>query len=370
MALAHHSVAPKLEWNPDEDDGSIPVPSKFTEPQMLPGRHPSVEKALDGMQGDLEQLKEKKLAAKQTRGELAGKVTETVQHMNDALALKRSIMQKEAKLRIEGNKLKKLEREGQRMDGTHTSLVNSLHRVLEPKLKTAEQRLAKKELILAKEEKAAKGWSDKREELHAHALELLAEKKTAQQSLLQAERDVEEVKKREEAARSAYDAERRKVAQEVQSFRYAETRFKAELAHKESAKESATAAKESVNKLNKVLEMESVKVEESVEVSKGRIHHRIEEIQSKREKTEHELQDLKQKYHDWQENQRQRSVDVVKKGEETAEAAEAYADQQKQVLDNAAQKVVNEAGAQNDWAWDKSDNSEAGFTESNPSFSD
>lgn len=385
LALAHHFAEPRMDWNPDgaEDHTALRKPSENAE---LPGRHPSVEKALGGMGQDLQDLHNKKMTAKQTRGELEGKVTEAVHHMNDAMSIKHAITKKEAELRIEGNKLATLEHDAEHMDETHSSLVASLHRVLEPKVKIAQERLAKREMVLAREQQKAKGWHEKTNELHEHALELLNEKKMAHQSLLQAENEVEEAKKREELARGKYESQRRKVAEEVQSFRYAETRFKAEAAHEQSAKENAVAAEQSVSKLNKVLEVESVKVEESVEVSKSRIHHRMEDIQARREKTKHQLEELKERYHQWQENERARAAEVVQKASDTAVASEAYADEQKQVLDAAQKKVVNDAEtssaavatlksdaqAKSDWAWESGSDfgNDAGFTDSNPSLSD
>jgi len=372
MALTHHSAAPRLNWSPD-DDGSVPLPEKAqfeTTPMALPGRHPSVEKALDGMSNDLQDLKVKQVAAKETRGELEGKVSEVVHHMNDAMSIKHAMQKKEAQLRVENSKLQNLEREATRVDETRSSLVNSLHRVLEPKLQFARERLEKKETFLAREEQAAKGWQEKKDQLHEHALELLKEKKVAHQSLLEAEHEVAEAKKKEEMAARHETEMRHLTGQEVQSFRYAETRAKAELAHMKAAEESTFAAKESVKKLNNVLEVESEKVEESMEVNKMRIHQRMEAIEASREKAKMELEGLEHRYREWQETQKQRAQDVVRKSQDTAVAAEAYADRQKQVLDTAQKKVVQDAEAKSDWAWESGFSNNEGFVDSNPSLSD
>jgi len=215
-------------------------------------------------------------------------------------------------------------------------------------------------------------WKEKQDQIHAHALELLEDKKVTHQGVLQAEQAVVEAKKGEEIARIKYNEARQRTSQEIQSYRYAETRVKAEMTHEKAAEEATVAAKESVKKLGNVLQVESEKVEESMEVSKNQIRHRMEKVEVAREKSEQEVVGLKQRYRDWQESQRVRAAEVVRKAEDTSMAAEAYADNQKQVLDTASNKVVHDAEAKSDWAgetWESGFSNDAGFTET-PSFSD
>lgn len=374
MALTHHysfsMPGPKLDWNPDSD-GS-PVHAKPASSAMLPGRYKSVEKALGSMGGDLEELKENQLVAKKTRGELEGKVSEVTRHMNDAMSIKHAIGVKEAEIRRERSKLMGLEREAKHVEETHASLVESLHRVLEPKIMNAQHRLERKEMILEKEHQAVKGWKEKQDQIHAHALQLLEDKKVAKQGFEQAEHEIAEAKKRAEVMESKYKEARQLTGQEIQSYRYAETRVKAEFTHEKAAEEAAEAARESVKKLGNVLQVESQKVEESMDAQKSSIHQRMEKITAAQEGTAQQVINLKQRYHEWQESQRVRAADVVTKAEETATAAEAFADRQKQVLDTAEHKVVKDAQAKSDWA-DESDFSNAndqGFEEGAPSFSD
>lgn len=366
MALTHHSASPRLDWSPDDDAqvAQQAVAGMPREGRMLLGRYPSVEKALDGMGGELNDLKAKQQAAKQSRGEFEGQVRDASHHMNDAMSIRHAIGRKEAELRKEKNKFMGLRHEAEHIEETHSSLVNSLHRVLEPKLRYAEQRLHKKEVVLAGEEKKAKGWQEKKDQLHEHALELLKEKKVVHQSMLQAEQEVVEAKKREETARIKYEQERRKTGQEVQSFRYAETRYKAEVTHEKVAAEAAIQAKKSVEKLGKVMRVESEKVERSIVVNKHRIHQKMEKIEIAREKSEHELRILEGQYHEWKELQRERAAQVVRKGRETAMAAEEYAARQRQVLDSAQTKVVHDVERKSDWAL------ENGFTDATPTLSD
>jgi len=137
MALTHHYgvVAPgfkETEVAPAAEKMVLPpgfeeiAVAPAAEKMVLPGRYKAVEKALDGMGGDLVNLKETQTAAVEARNDLEGKVGDTVRHMNDAVSIKHAIQQKEALLRKEQIKLMGLEREAKHIEETHSSLVNSL----------------------------------------------------------------------------------------------------------------------------------------------------------------------------------------------------------------------------------------------------
>jgi len=318
-------------------------------PMALPGRHPSVEKALDGMSGDLQGLKEQREAAKEVRGELEGTVTDAVQHMNDATSLKQAMVKKENQMRMASSKLKVLEADAAKLGGTQSNLVSSLRRMLGPKVMFARERFEKKEKILQKEEEAAKAWQEKRDQLKESAMALIKQKHEQQQSLIQAEQEVEQAKKKAELARSLYEDDRRKTADQVQSYRYAETRFAAEVQHEAAAKAAAMAAHEALEHFHQVYRAEEQKVDHSVSFRKERLTHKIREVEAARQKSTEELEQLSRKYKDWQEQQRERTAEVVKKSQDTAVAQEAFAAGQQQVLDTASKKVVRDADGVGDW---------------------
>lgn len=318
-------------------------------PMTLPGRHPSVEKALDGMSDDLQKLKESKFAAKEARGQLEGTVTDTFHHMNDRMAIKRAMNKKEQELRIENGKLETLENDAGRLEHTHDDLMHSLHRMLGPKVMMARERYSKKQAILRREESAAQAWKAKRDEAKISAMELLKQKKASHQALLEAEEEVARAKKKEELARLKYQHDTGKTAEQVQQYRYAETRYNAELQHEKAAQKAAAAARESVEKLYHVAEDEEVKVDQSVLYRKDKLRAKIQKLQAARQKSSNELNGLEQKYRDWKEQQRQRTAEVMKKSQETAAASEVYQATQQKVLDTARAKVVQEAEAAGDW---------------------
>jgi len=147
--------------------------------------------------------------------------------------------------------------------------------------------------------------------------------------------------------------------------------LKAEVTHEKAAEEATLAAKESVSKLNNVLQVESEKVEESMEVNRNRIRRKMGEIAASQEKSRIDLENLRHQYTDWQEKQRVRAADVIRKGQETAATADAYTEGQKQVLDSAQTKVARDAESKSDWAgesWQSGFESDAGFTDETPSF--
>jgi len=340
-----HHVSMDSDLDGTADDASLEMPLS------LPGRHPSVEKALDGMSGELESLKVTKLAAKEARGQMEETVTGAVHHMNDAMAIKHAIQKKESELRIESGKLQALQSDAGRLEQTRDSLVTSLRRMLGPKVMFAKERLEKKEVIFRKEETAARAWREKKDLLKEHAMETIKQKKASHEALLEAEAEVAAAKKKEELARIRYERDRSKTAEEVQSFRYAETRHTAELEHEKAAKAAAFAAHESVEKLFNVEHVEQEKVDQSIAFRKDRLLRKMQEVEAAKEKSSQELNALTQEYRMWQEKQRERTAEVVQKSKETAAASEAYQARQQQVLDSASKKVSHDAEAGDDDSW-------------------
>jgi len=343
------------QWADDSNVADL-VDDTVATPMTLPGRHPSVEKALDSMAGDLQNLQQKQQAAKELRGELEGTVTNAVHHRNDAMGMKQAMAKKEAQLRREKGKLQALEKDEGRLGDTRSELVSSLHRMLGPKIMKARARFEKKEVVLHKEEQATMAWKAKTDQLKASAMELIKKKKESHQSFLQAEEEVAQAKKKQELARIQYEHDRVRTGEEVQSYRYAETRFKAELTHEQAAKTSAMAARKSVENLHEVYGIEQKKVDQSIGFRKYRLEHQIQEVQAAQQKSSQELTDLEQRYREWQQMQRERTAAVVKQSQETATASEVYAAGQKQVLDSASAKVVRDAESMGDWdGWGSDD---------------
>jgi len=308
-----------------------------------------VEKALDTMSADLEKLKESRQAANDVRGQLEGQVADTFHHLNDRMALKRTIQRKEQELRIESGKLDTLEQSAGRLAETHDSLMNSLGRMLGPKVMLARSRLAKREKAWAKEETSANAWKEKTDKLKATALELIAKKKASYQALKDAEAEAAEAKKKEQLARMKFERDRTASAEHVQSYRYAETRYKAERQHEEASHRAAMEAQQSVQKLYNVEHVEEEKVEGSVMYRKNKLHSKIQQLRAARQKTSDELAGLKQQYADWKIKQQERTAEVIKKSQETEAASQVFQARQQQVLDNARAKVVREAEGAGDW---------------------
>jgi hypothetical protein len=138
----------------------------------------------------------------------------------------------------------------------------------------------------------------------------------------------------------------------VHSYQYADTKYKAEVEHETASKESALAAKDSVEKLDSVLTLETRKIDEMSLLRKHRIEEREHILKAAHEKSEQSLKVLEEQYREWKEVQRKRAAEVVKKSQDTASASEAFAIREKEVLDSAQAKVVKEAQSKTDWAWD------------------
>lgn len=315
----------------------------------LPGRHPAVEKALDGMSGDLESLRDQKMVAEEARGQLEGTINFAAQHKTDGARIKHAIAEKESQMRAQGMKLEALKADAAKVEETREGLSSSLRRMLEPRLMKATVRFQKKERVFQKEEVAAKAWKVKTDQLKVTAMSLIKQKKASYQSQLDAEAEVAKAKKKQELARIQYEHDASDTAEVVQSYRYAETRFKAEAQHEEAAKAATLAARNSVQKLYNVANVEKEKVDRSIAYREERLRRKMQEVEMAREKSSSDLNNLSQDYKHWQEQQRERTAEVVKKRQETATASVAYAERQQAVLDSAQAKAARAAEGGGDW---------------------
>lgn len=356
---------PKMEWDQEDPETraaraaqeEAQAPLDEDEPPMdqnamsLPGRHPAVEKELDEMAPQRRALKEKKMVEEKARGELQGSVTQAVRHMNDGMGIKQQMAKKEAQLRVEGEKIHMFEADTGRLEKTRQNLMESLHRIMDTKLAYARARFEKKEQVKQKDLEALDVWKNKKDQLKTSAIGFLKAKESSHASLLQAEEAVAEAQRRADIARKQYEYDRQMASREIQSFRYAETRYKAELTHEQSAEVSERAAKESVDKLTNILSDEERKVDETMTVKREHLQKRIEGFEKLREKSGKELEELEHQYSSWQEQQRSRAHEVAQQKQQTEVASQAFAEGQKEVLDTAQQKVVQEAEKGKDWAW-------------------
>jgi len=294
-----------------------------------------------------ESIREKREAAEAAKGELQNTMHETVSHLKDASSLRYEMVKKERQLGKENAKLKALDSNEKRLEETHDSLVSSLHRMIVPKLMSANKRLEKKEEMYQKEQEASKAWREKRDVLKRTAMELVEKKEQSYKAMLEAEAEAAKWQKKAELARMQYEHDRVRTADQVQQYKYAETRFNAELEHENKAKEAAMQARETVERLHEAEHSEEKKVDEAISMRRNKLQRKINKVEAAREKDSSTLNKLEDKYREWKHDQHERTEKVLENRHTVDQTSAAYAEEKRQEKEAAMKKKF--AAAADDW---------------------
>jgi len=339
------------------------VASQVEDPQagmqqtnLLPGRHPSVERVLSSMDNEMQELDARKKAAGDARERLQDMMSDAALHVNDPLDKMNDIAKEQVTINATQQKLQSLEDNEHRLEGTHDRLIAILHSNMDPKIRRAEEHLEKEQGMERKIQEEVEIWHKKDESYKASALQLLEDRKVAQEGLVQAEEAMAAVQRQVEMAQKGLQMTTRQAEEEVEKYRYVKSKYIAAASKEKLGEEQIDQAEHSVQKLRSIFDIEQHRIDQALAVGKDKLHGKIRKLESASEKDGQELQALRQEYADWQHTQRGRAQQVTQAQAMTDQLADAFEKQQDQVLDAANDKVAEQAMDNSDWAWgDNSD---------------
>jgi len=246
---------------------------------LLPGYHPLVDKALTG--DEVQELKQRQSAVNEAQGKLRGTVNDATMHMNDVEKIKRSIAQKEARLRYQKHKNHVLEDNVEQIELAHAKLVKSLHKTMDPKVEAAAARLKKKEEVLQNEKDATSYWAGQEEKVKTEAGEAIKEEEAAHSRLVELQGQLERSKQEESTAekKSLYDQQ---MAKEVsQSLDYAKGQY-------DKQASELTAAQEKLKEVEATVGTnDDIRAMEQVEDMRWTVHADEDEAQNWKDNVEH-----------------------------------------------------------------------------------
>jgi hypothetical protein len=305
------------------------------------------------MDGEIRNLELRKQAAASVRNNLEKNVQQAIYHMNEGVAFKHQLAKVDAQMQAEEMKLKRLEDDRLRLDRTHSHLVASLHRVMDPKIQFAESRLEQSQRVQRSLQAKTTAWKAKEEKLHQSSLSVLEQRKESQKRLEVAEEAIKKARTDEEAAQRQLDAAKGTVAFNVESYKYAQTRARAAASQEAHSKEIERDSEASVRRLGGILRMEQRRVDESMAIGKDRVDGKIRRLESHKEKYKSKVSHIREKFQAWQLQQHHWAQRVAAMKEQSQQVSLDYADQQKAVLDKATTKAAQDAMSGSDWAWDE-----------------
>jgi DNA repair exonuclease SbcCD ATPase subunit len=336
VKMVRKSEAEQRDYNPNDD-------SPY---------HPLVDRALDTMDGDLKELKKDREDMDGAREEMSESKARALSHMNDAISLQRELVRADSLAKGQERVLGRLESEQGKLQTTHDSLYGKLDAIMSPKLSKAKQRLEKENAAVDQAKTDEAKWDGKAKQYRATALEALKVKKEALKALKEADTELAQARKNRETAEIEYRKAKTGVNGKVEAFRFADTELRAAVskrADREAAVKDASAA---ADELQGIFDAEVKRIDEALEVGKKRFNMRIQRTNAIIAEANHAEQELKTRFSQWQESQRERAEEAATTEEKYKDELKGYDDKRETIFEDAQSKAAKKAESVSDWADD------------------
>eukprot|EP00747_Dinoflagellata_sp_TGD_P163475 gnl/TRDRNA2_/TRDRNA2_182168_c0_seq1.p1 gnl/TRDRNA2_/TRDRNA2_182168_c0~~gnl/TRDRNA2_/TRDRNA2_182168_c0_seq1.p1 ORF type:complete len:562 (-),score=193.64 gnl/TRDRNA2_/TRDRNA2_182168_c0_seq1:176-1861(-) len=320
-------------------------------PTLPPRYHPLTRRELRRVDGQVKELEARKGHLETEREQLAASRGDATMHLSDAVSIQRAQVQAETKIRKEEHKEQQLQQEEMHLQQEHEQLHERLHRVMDPKIHFATQRLQKEQQLLAKAQMAEGRWAQELAKNKAAAVNKLKTKKQAKARLEASEKAVEEANREYKAAQNAYDIAKQEASQGVELFRVSNTRHNGALAEQQERAAAAQEAQTSLVKMQNVLAMESKQVDNSLAANEKRITGKIHLAQEAREKATKEDAELKKDMVAWKAEERLRADKAAKEKKTYDNNLKAYNSDRTNVYTGAENNAGKKAEVTSDWDW-------------------
>lgn len=344
------------------DEGELPLlPPKDSEPRDFKAEHnpavasryhPLVDRQLDNMNGAIKELKQKRKEADAERREMSAQRAAAMAHMNDAVGIQREEIRAEDIEKAQVKVVKKIKDESGKLQASHDSLFAKLDIIMEPKIAHSKKREIKEAEILNKTAEVVKGWDAKMRGAKDEAVSTLQARRAALRQLRESSEALEKARKAHDAAEKAYRLAKMKANGKVEQFRFSDTRYRASL-EKRAEKEAAyKEALQSTKKLQGILEMETKRIDQALAIGKVRLQRKLSRAEKIEAEAGHAAKLLRERYGEWQSQQRDRAGAAAEKLHQYQASLKAYADTRKEVFETAQAKAGEHAESISDWAWD------------------
>jgi len=324
--------------------------------------HPLVGRQLTHMSTDLRDLEATKSVADADQQKLADVRGEATTYMNQGVAVKRDMARTEAAIHRTQKTLAKFKGEDGRIEHEHDKLMTTLKGIMEPKINAAEGRVSKRTQDASDVQQKLSVWEERQKKYKAAAMMKLRERRSTAEGLNLADESFAKAQQEQQVAEESYDKARKEASQQVEAYRYVETRFQAvETQLKEKSEEERQDDK-SLNKMRGVLQLESEKVNQASTFKQARLKQQIQDTEKQIEQAQSQHKVLRGRYDEWRVAERERADVVAQRKQAYTAALDSYKEKHADVLDkaesNAARTATHDANwgqGGGDWAWSDDD---------------
>jgi len=324
------------------------------EAQVIPGRNAAVTRKLHGMHDDVSDVEKQRDTMTYAHKNLESQVDNAIIHMNSVAVLKEQLAKTEVQMRVEERKLKKLQEDRRHLDKTHDKLETSLRTIMTPKVEFAQNRLSTRkhqwDALQAREAQ----WLNKRDKFHEASLAMLAQRQTDKADLEEAivlEQKAHYTRKVDE---KKYENAKKDATFNIQGYRYSDAEERAAHNKEKRGHEEFDQAGVALKRLNKILQMEEGKVDDSTAIGKNRVDGKIHEVERLEKASKLKLAKLRGEYEAWQTQQQSWANEVGSQEANANTASKDYVNSEEKVLANAREQVVLDEESDSDWgSWDE-----------------
>lgn len=350
LAAAAVSVTPAVA-QPEESPEPSPAAAA-----VFPRPHPSVERALGGMDGEVKLLRGQRDAAMRQSAEVRDFAQKAHDGIKAGAAVRRSIAAAKADVKIEEKVLRRIMGEQKRLRVEHNSIQGKLHKAMDPRISVREVLVAKKQHQLEKTEKDVHKWMGRSATQKESALQTLRQRKMAQGDLEEAEETMRLAEQKEEKAKEAYEESKKHVTQQVQALNVFETKLRAEKSVQIEQEQSVSDEEISLDRTKNILKVELNRLDEALTNGEERLATRFAKTEKTMKKAERKLAKAKTKYAAWTKEQKQLADRVAQEVDEYEGQRRAFYNKREGIMKSAADQAGAQATAESDfddsdWAW-------------------
>lgn len=323
---------------------------------VFEGSHPLIGRELGAMEGELKLLRGQRDATETEGQQLKDSAQKAFDGLNGGASARRKITGAKAAIKVEDEMIEKLENEEDHLKQEHDHVWSNLHRNMEPRIAVRQQQLRSSQVRLEKTEKDVQKWGLTSQDRKASALQSIKQRKSALQDVQAAEEAVKQANLAEAIAEKSYKESNKKVGQQVQALKLAQTKLRAAQSTEFTDQEQVSQGEIALDRTRGILKAEETRLDKALSSTRLRLDRRIEHAKATRSKAERLLNKAKDSFDSWKGEQTQHSQEVEQKKASYDDKRLAYETKRDEVLKLAADKAGTRATVESpwnnaDWAW-------------------
>jgi len=361
-ALASEAVALREALADELDDGPLPslsslsngssVSSPVVDESPLVGRYPGVQRALEAMpQATAGELRDLERRMRDERERLQVEAQSSLNRMDEALKLKRTMTQEEARVRTDKQKVQELRTREIQVDEIRSKLKQKAHYMLDRKIRGAAVRIKRRRGEFDKAQQLVKARAENEEAIKEKAQSLLQQRSRALDSLRSADSAVRQAQEKLQESEISFRTARVEASRGVEAYKHSIARKAAAASAARRVEEEVSAAEASMTKLISVREAEERSIDKITAIKKKRLMRNVLRFEADAIAVDGDLAANKNKYVSLEADERKLHGELKKMKADFTASGDALTRRERDILQSAETSEGKRAEAADDYAY-------------------